>query len=121
MAGRPEAQPFIREGSLDLDRWRMALPYAEEREPWPKPRRPMPLWPLVAGPLVGLGLSFIPGISARFPESAKAEFGFGVGVFLGLMVDLLILLVRRQFQLQTWLVGAAAAIVLAGLLRALFV
>lgn len=121
MAGRPEAQTLICDGSRELDLWRMALPHAEEREPWPKPRRPMPLWPLVAGPLVGLGLTFVPGVAARFPESATVEFGFGVGVFLGLIVVVLILLARRQFLLQTWLVAAAAAIVLTGLLRAFFV
>lgn len=97
----------------------MVLPNAPDREPWPKPRRPMPLWPLVAGPLVGLGLSFIPGIAAHFPQSATVEFGFGTGVFLGLIGVLAILLARRQFMLQTWLVAGASAVVLVGLVRAL--
>jgi hypothetical protein len=99
----------------------MVLPRAEEREPWPKPRRPIPVWPLVGGPLIGLGLAHVPPIAAIFPQSAIIEFGFAVGVFLGLLTDFAILLARRQYFLQTWLVGGAAAIVLIGLARALFV
>src|SRR5262245_49893600 len=99
----------------------MALPTAQEREPWPKPRRPIPLWPLVAGPLIGLGSTFVPPVAARYPQSAPAEFGFGAGVFLGLLVVFVILLARRQFLLQTWMVAAAAAIVLVALVRALLI
>lgn len=99
----------------------MPLPVAEEREPWPKPRRPMPLWPLVVGPLLGLSLTFIPSIESRLPRSSKVEFGFGSGVLLGLVMVLGILLGRRQFILQTWLVGLAAVVVLVGLVRALLI
>lgn len=79
------------------------------------------MWPLLAGPLLGLALSLIPGVAAHFPQSATVEFGFGVGVFLGLVVDFAILLFRRQFLPRTWLVGGAAVIVLVGLVRALLI
>lgn len=81
----------------------------------------MPLWPLVLGPLVGLSLTFVPSVAARLPRSSPVEFGFGLGVFFGLVIVLGILVARRQFILQTWLVALAAVAVLVGLVRALLV
>lgn len=81
----------------------------------------MPIWPLVIGPLLGLSLTFIPSVATQLPRSSKVEFGFGSGVLLGLVLVFGILLARRQFILQTWLVGMAAVAVLVGLVRALLI
>jgi predicted membrane protein len=65
----------------------------------------------LVGPLLGLLVTVAPRQVHRATLGIGPAFGFGFGGFVGLVVALAILLVRRQFTPQTALVAVATLVV----------
>ena|SRR5581483_128820 len=86
-----------------------------------KRSKPIPIWPVVMGPVLGMVGSLVIGMAFRERKAPaltasdhmwKAVSGLGVGLFLGLLAMVMILLERDADPVVTTICAVAAVVVL---------